>query len=311
MGKRFLCIGGAVIDRKYVAQTAIVPGSSMPARSVSGMGGVARNVAENLARLGNDVAFVSRVGADDGGLRLSRGLAELGIDVSGLDVSEADHTAEYVAFLDRDGDLHTAMADMAILDGIGVGEVSRWRMRFGEMDMVFADTNLQADVLAALMDAARSSGARLAIDAISVPKAARLPASLAGVSLLFLNMQEAPAVLGLAEGDGNDPASLAKALVRRGAERVVLTLGEKGALAHDGTRPHAIAAEGATVVDVTGAGDSLAAGVLHALGEGRSLPDAVAFGAHLAARTLGVMESVDPGISPVVAARFFAGRPSP
>jgi pseudouridine kinase len=311
MGKGYLCIGGAVIDRKYVAETAIVPGSSCPARGHSGAGGVARNVAENLARLGNDVAFVSRVGADDAGRRITRGLADLGVDVSGVEAYAGEHTAEYVAFLTPDGELHTAMADMAILDGFTERDVARWASRFAGADFVLAETNLQSDMLESLIDAARVAGAPLAIDAISVAKAARLPASLAGVSVLFLNMQEAPAVLGLAESDASDPAALAKALVRRGAAQVVLTLGEKGALAHDGVRPHVIPAERAAVVDVTGAGDALAAGVLHALGRGISLAEAVAFGAHLAARTIGVIDSVDAAISPATAEAFFARRVTP
>jgi pseudouridine kinase len=307
---RFLCIGGAVVDRKYFAQGALVPGSSNPARSVTGSGGVARNIAENLARLGEDVALVSRVGADDPGRRMVRELADLGVDVSGVEAFAGERTAEYVAFLNAHGEMFAAMADMAILDAIDAAEVPRWAAGFPGCDFVFAETNLDSGVLEELVAAARGAGVPLAIDAISVAKAARLPASLAGIACLFLNWQEAPAVLGLADGDGSDPEHLAKALVRRGCGQVVLTLGERGALAHDGHVPQFVPAQKVPVVEVTGAGDALAAGTMLALARGLPLKKAVAFGTHLAARTLGVAESVDPALTPETAVRFLGNRPA-
>ena len=56
-----------MLDRTLRLAAAPVPGSSNPARMSTGFGGVARNVAENLARLGVPVALVSRVGDDDSG----------------------------------------------------------------------------------------------------------------------------------------------------------------------------------------------------------------------------------------------------
>ena len=64
MERTVACIGAAHIDRKATAAGPIVPGSSNPVTMRVGAGGVARNVAENLARLGLSVTMVSRVGHD-------------------------------------------------------------------------------------------------------------------------------------------------------------------------------------------------------------------------------------------------------
>jgi pseudouridine kinase len=61
------CVGGAVVDRKLHLHRPAVAGTSNPARLVTSVGGVARNVAESLARLGVPTALVSRVGADETG----------------------------------------------------------------------------------------------------------------------------------------------------------------------------------------------------------------------------------------------------
>ncbi len=65
--KRVVCVGGATLDRKYCAPEPIVPHTSNPVAGYRAFGGVARNVAENLACLTADVSLVSMVGDDEAG----------------------------------------------------------------------------------------------------------------------------------------------------------------------------------------------------------------------------------------------------
>ena len=107
-----LCVGGAVVDRKYTLTSHAVAATSNPAVATTSWGGVARNVAENLARLGVPVSLVSRVGDDAAGADLLRHTAAAGVDVSGVLVGGT--TAEYVAVLDPAGDLVLGVAAMAM-----------------------------------------------------------------------------------------------------------------------------------------------------------------------------------------------------
>ncbi len=80
---RILVIGAAgrdVIGR--LEQEALRPGVSNPAQIRTGFGGVARNVAENLARLGQPVSLISVVGRDRRGEELLEHAAAAGIDVT-------------------------------------------------------------------------------------------------------------------------------------------------------------------------------------------------------------------------------------
>src|SRR6266850_5910429 len=61
---RVVCIGGANMDIKCRIAGKTVMGSSNPGATVLAPGGVARNVAHNLARLGVGAALVSAVGRD-------------------------------------------------------------------------------------------------------------------------------------------------------------------------------------------------------------------------------------------------------
>ena len=56
---RVICIGGAAVDRKYRALSSLRPATSNPVTSERSFGGVARNVAENTARLGTAAAALT------------------------------------------------------------------------------------------------------------------------------------------------------------------------------------------------------------------------------------------------------------
>ncbi len=99
---RFLCIGGAMIDRKYELHGPLIAATSNPGVVRTSHGGVARNIAENLARLGADVALAAAIGDDDGGRSILSALAGVGVDTRAMIVMAGEATAEYAAVLEAD-----------------------------------------------------------------------------------------------------------------------------------------------------------------------------------------------------------------
>ena len=290
---RVLCIGGAAVDRKYRALDAIRPGTSNPVHSERSFGGVARNVAENIARLGVTVSLASILGKDENGRALLDDLERLGIGTQFMSFSDEHATAEYVAVLQRDGELALGLANMTIFDGLTPALLRKAEPDF-RTAWIFADCNLPSKTLHALVDITRRQSITLAIDAVSTPKVERLPRDLTGVGLLFLNLDEARAYLGEAEAS---PEEATERLRARGAERVILTLGEAGLVVTDRSGVHAIDAIDAKIMDATGAGDALIAATLVALLEGRSLTEAARLGTVAAALTVESTASVRPDLS--------------
>ncbi len=70
MGDHVLVIGGTLLDTKGKPDAGLAPGTSNPGRIRSSRGGTARNVAENLARLGTNVLLITAVGNDVIGQKL-------------------------------------------------------------------------------------------------------------------------------------------------------------------------------------------------------------------------------------------------
>ncbi|MEM6712066.1 MAG: carbohydrate kinase family protein [Pseudomonadota bacterium] len=288
-----LCIGGAVMNRKHRTIGPLVAGTSNPSSVSHSFGGVARNVAEVLAKLGSSVGLVSVVGEDEAGQTIRLHAKALGIKVTALAVTADAVTADYTAVFDADGDLAFGLAAMGIFDQLKPAVVDAAWSSVAPEGWIFADCNCSAETLAHITTLAGSSRRKLAVDTVSVAKAQRLPEDLSPIDVLFTNTDEAASLA----GNPNTPKSLAKAIQHRGARAVVLTLGSEGHLVcseDEVMQPPAMAAK---VVDVSGAGDALIAGTLYGLMAGRSLLDASRLGAKLAALTVESPLDVRPDIS--------------
>ena len=288
-----VCIGGLNIDRKLRLLAEALPASSNPCEAHETPGGVVRNVAENLARLGLPVALVAAVGDDAGGRLLLAQAAEVGIDTRAVIQRRRHASDSYTAVLAPDGSLALGLAAMPLVDGLGPPALAASRALRAGAALVVADGNLPAAAWPLLLAEARDGGVPLVGVAVSEAKMARLPESLAGLHLLMLNAGELGTVAA-------EPAAAFAALHARGVARVLVSRGAQGLLLSEaGWAPRHWPAPAVDIVDVTGAGDALAAGVCAALlRDGGDFEAAARLGLDLAALTLQTEASVHPELTP-------------
>ncbi len=105
---RVLAIGAAGVDMVGHVGGPLEAHTSNPARIRLACGGVARNVAENLARLGQPTTLISAIGNDFFGVHLRQQLEEAGVETSGLLVLEDRPSGAYLAVVDPGGPGHRA-----------------------------------------------------------------------------------------------------------------------------------------------------------------------------------------------------------
>lgn len=294
-----VCIGGFNIDRKLRLFAQALPGSSNPCEAHETPGGVVRNVAENLARLGLPVALVAAVGDDAGGRMLLDQAAQVGIDTRAVFRLRRHASDSYTAVLAPDGSLALGLASMPLVERLNPWALAASQVLRASAALVVADGNLPTDAWPLLLAEARDSGIPLVAVAVSEAKMARLPERLDGLHLLVLNAGELATVAA-------DPRAAFDALHARGVGCVLVSQGAAGLLlSSPGLPPRHWPAPPVQVVDVTGAGDALSAGVCAALLRDPDDFDAAArLGLDLAALTLQTEDSVHPDLTP----RFLEDR---
>jgi pseudouridine kinase len=286
-----LAIGGATVDRTYICANPPSLATSNPVNCYRCFGGVARNVAETLARLGASVRLITAVGEDDGGRALANSFAESGIDMRGLMTVAGNSTAEYTAAF-WDGELFAGFADMNIFDALTPDAVAgRLPKKLSDW-LVFADCNLPAATLAMLAERTKSEGSQLVIDCVSLAKSQRLPADLSGVQVVMVNGDQ---IRHIAQREAIPEAT--RIVLGRGCCNLVLTLGANGLIIYDQKSETPFAAPKVSVVNVSGAGDSLTAGTLLGLSEARPLLDSIRYGLAATSLALQTFDTVPPDLT--------------
>jgi pseudouridine kinase len=273
-------IGGMNVDTLARISGATVPGSSNPGETRTSHGGVGRNVAENLARLGSPVRLVGVVGDDAHGADLLAGLRLLDVDCSGVRRAADCATGTYTAVLDRDGGLVIGVADMAATDRLAPEHVADDTLR--DASWLVLDGNLRTDTIAHCLAVAAAHDVPVVLDPVGVTKAARL-GRLPGLHTFTPNHDE------LLAWAGTDDVEEARARAHaQGIEVVWLREGAEGSTLHTGDgHQTTLRLPPAPVVDVTGAGDSMLAAYVHRLRAGDPVTQAGWFATAAAWLTVG------------------------
>lgn len=294
-----LCVGGANIDTKIRSLAPIRPATSNPSRITRSCGGVARNVAANLALLRLPVSLLAFTGDDSESDWLLQQTARLGVDCRACTSLSDFRTGNYTAFLDSDGELFVAAVDMTLYDRLSTDSLKNAWNRCAPSAALFLDTNLPAPALEFVITESRKRALPLIVDPVSVSKSERLPRNLEGITWLLPNWDEAVRLAGLDCHGVNDPAEICSRILERGAEGVIITLGSRGIAGASRTGFQCrLPASTTTIVDVTGAGDAWAAGFLFGMMTGQLVSLCCRLGMGMSRLTLGSPDSICSDLSP-------------
>ena len=289
--RKVIVIGGANVDIKGRASGSYLPRTSNPGRVTLSPGGVGRNIAENLARLGVEVSLITALGDDPNAALLRNACVAAGVDLSLAQVT-AEPTGTYLAVLDESGELVSAISDMRAIERLTPDHLDGLRDRLARADMLVADCNLSVASLSWLSRFASRETVRLLIEPVSVPKARKLLDVPKPVFAITPNAQQVAALAGAEGMEG-----IAR-LHAAGFSNIVMHRGAEGALASDGRGAVSVPAVPVpSISDVTGAGDAAVAGLVFGLLDDKSLAGAARLGQCAAAVKLGSAQSVATGLS--------------
>lgn len=320
---RVVCVGGSVIDTvaKAKAGSNMIIGTSNPGTFHRSDGGVGRNVAEVLGRLGSNPLFYTAIGNDTAGKEMiSRLQSECGVVINSNSLKVAEHidTAQYFALLDHNSELVGGIADMDALTEIPIPSVEE----LTGVEYLVLDANAPIDSVIQITKNAVEASSIVCFEPTSVPKARQLCQSddfLSTLSYTFPNADEAVAMAEAANsGEGisldgtiKDEFAVVKAAATillsrmRSDASVVITLGKAGVLLstrRDNTSPefnHFPADVMPQIHSSNGPGDTFCGAFVHSLSSRKgSVHDAVRFAMKAAVLSLNYEErAISPEVS--------------
>ena len=290
-------VGGANIDIHGSPLKKLRMNDSNPGTVSMSPGGVARNIAENLARLGADSRLVAAIGEDQYGQLLLQLGRDAGIDMRHVTKYEAVPTSTYLSVLDSSGDMHVGVSDMTIMDAFGPYQLRKHESLFKQAALIIADTNLADSALAWLLDS--FADATLFVDTVSTTKALKIAPYLHAVHTLKPGLAEAEAIAGIKAKTVRQLPRLADWFHNKGVQRIFISLGDKGVFysADDVQGLAKLPSGKRQLKNAGGAGDAFLAGLAYSWIEEWSLEKSVQFGLAAASITMSHEMTNNPNLS--------------
>ncbi|MFJ7950083.1 carbohydrate kinase [Lysinibacillus sp. NPDC096418] len=259
-----ICIGGANLDRKFHVKGTVQLGTSNPSSSTFSVGGVGRNVAENLGRLGHEVTLLTTAGKDADWLAIQEA-SEAFMNLRYVEQLPDASTGSYTAIMDEQGELALAVANMDVYDLLVPSLLKQHETMLMNAGCFIIDLNCPKETVEYIQSIAIAREIPLVIVPVSSPKMNRLPYSLKGITWFICNTDEAETIVGHSIQTEEDYANALQHLLGAGVKYAVITAGAKGVFAATtAIQPRHFAAKKISKIeDVTGAGDAFVSGVIH------------------------------------------------
>jgi pseudouridine kinase len=290
-------VGGANVDVHGRPAKPLRAGDSNPGTVHVSAGGVARNVAENLARLGIDCRLVSAIGDDHHGEMLLRLSREAGIDTRHVHTVANAATATYLSVLDESGDLEVAISDMRVLDELEAWHLEQCRPMLSASRLVVIDANLSDGALGWLTRELHDTP--VFADTVSASKAPRLRPFLESIHTLKTSTIEVEALTGAPARTAEELQQVVRQLHAEGVDRVFVTRGRQGVFYGTAGAEGVVDYRGRerAVENAGGAGDAFLAGLVYAWLQCWPLGQSLEFALAIAELTLAHPSTCNPGVS--------------
>ena len=314
--KKVVVVGGANLDIKGYSPNYI-KGSSSPGWIEESPGGVGRNIAEDLALLGQEVVLLSVISNDHFGRKLEEESKDAGVDISHLKItSTQEHkTGTYLAHLDQSGELIGAVNDMRILKEIDCEYLTEKRKIIETSTMVIFDTNLEEKTINCLLDFCEDKKMIKMADAVSVEKGLKLKNELSRIDYLRANLDEVEMLLGIVSLENTEKTKdlsinnriknvaenyeenkyLPEMVISTGQNGAYYLKKKKGKVNIEHFKAENIKSE--EIVETTGAGDALTAGLAAGLVNKNVISEAIKLGIKASALTVKSELTCNPDIA--------------
>ena len=297
MPLRVAVVGGSNVDISATATEPLRLGDSNLGRVNVSVGGVGRNVAENLSRLGVKVRLITAYGDDAFASLLKDKAKEAGMDTSQSAECAGFSSSVYGCVNQPNGEMFIAVSDMDVCGELTPAFMQSRLDGIQACDALVLDANIPAETLLFL---AKTVSIPVFADSVSAQKVCRLRQAIPYLEGIKTNRREAELLTGLSLGREEDSLKAAKDLHRLGVKKVLITLAEDGGFFSDGKSAAFMPSLVHGMLNTTGCGDACLAGIVYAFLNRRDYRAILKTGMAMAGICAAAETAVSPALTPAL-----------
>jgi ribokinase len=280
-------VGSSNIDLIARVPRLPMPGETLIGSTFQmGFGGKGANQAVMAAKLGAQVSVVTKLGRDIFGDDTLKNYQKFGIDTTHVLFDDVRFSGVAPIAVDQNTGQNSIIIVPGANDGLSPADVRAASAAIQTAQILICQLEIPLETTLEAFRVAKEVDGVTTI--LNPAPAAPLPDELIALSdIIAPNEVEATMLTNITTTNEDDAVKAGRALQRRGAQIVVMTLGARGALILDkDVDPVVVSAQKVQAVDSTGAGDAFVGSLAYFLGAGRGLVDAVERACAIATRSV-------------------------
>jgi len=275
MGKKIVVVGSSNTDMIIKVPHVPVPGETIIGGKFSiAAGGKGANQAVAAARAGGDVTFIARIGDDMFGQQAKDGFVKDNINVDHVLSDKDAPSGVALIFVGEDGQNSIAVASGANAN-LSPSDVQAASDAISTSDILIMQLETPLETVQKAASIASDNGVKVILN--PAPAQALSDNILRNISILTPNESESELLTGINVETEKDAAAAADALMAKGIETVIITMGPKGAFVATADSKELVSGFSVKAVDATAAGDVFNGTLAVAIAEGKPLKKAVSF----------------------------------
>lgn len=256
-----IIVGGINIDIQGFPKNKLILKDSNIGEVKLSLGGVGRNIGENLARLGINTKLISIIGDDPYGSMVLEHSREIGLNLDNTLILEGENTSIYLSILNEVGDMEIAISSMDIYERMNIEFIKEQKDIIENSGLCIIDTNLPKETIKYILT--RFKGVDFFLDTVSTAKTEKVKDLIGCFHTIKPNKFEAEILTGIKIDSDDDLIKATEILHDKGVKRVFITLGDKGVFYSDGVIRGHKSTPKVKIVNATGAGDAFVAGLAY------------------------------------------------
>ncbi|BBF43417.1 hypothetical sugar kinase in cluster with indigoidine synthase indA, PfkB family of kinases [Lachnospiraceae bacterium KM106-2] len=287
-----LVLGVSVYDIFGFSDNAFRCHDSNPGRVRVSFGGVCRNIAENMARVGVKTKFISIMGNDEKARSIMEHAKRINLDMEDSLIVEGESTPTYMAILNETGELESAIVDMKVTDKITTDFIDSKAEIICNSEYMVLDTD--NPMIVEYLLTAYEGKTRFILDPVSACKVEKVKHLIGKFHTIKPNRHEAEVLCNFEIKNIEDVRRAGSHFLRMGVKKVFISLDEDGIYYNDGVNEGVIKANDVPVKNVTGAGDSCVAGITYGYMNDLSMSEITKYAIAMSAITISHVDTIHP-----------------